>query len=174
MASDGSAPLGKTGSTPACCSLECSRPAPTASSTFTAGMFVFGLGLWDKANFIWFLAALAGTLVALFPRETWNRLRQDRLGVLLGLAALLLGAAPFISYNLKNSGQTWRERGSTSPSWRALPWKAPTSPAPTSAARPWRRLTWTQPTWKAPGLPGHGTTKRRAGRAASTLARGAA
>src|SRR5262245_21730793 len=42
-----------------------------------AGMFLFGLGLWDKATFIWFLAGLGATVVLLFPRETLRRVRAE-------------------------------------------------------------------------------------------------
>ena len=43
-----------------------SRWLATGSAIALAGsMFVFGLALWDKANFIWFLAGLGATLVLL-------------------------------------------------------------------------------------------------------------
>jgi hypothetical protein len=85
-----------------------------------AGMFLFGLGIWDKANFIWFLAGLGGTVVLLFPRQTFDRLRGDLPAVALGLAAFLVGTSPFIAYNLKRSGETWRERGRLEVRWFKL------------------------------------------------------
>jgi hypothetical protein len=74
-------------------------------------LFVFGLALWDKANFIWFLAGFVITLLVLYPRETLARLRADRRAASFATAAFLLGAAPFLAYNLTHSAQTLRERG---------------------------------------------------------------
>ncbi|MBI3667438.1 MAG: glycosyltransferase family 39 protein [Acidobacteria bacterium] len=84
------------------------------------GMFFFGLGLWDKANFIWILSGLAATIVLLFPRETLERLRSSRSALPLAVAALLLGAAPLLFFNWKYSGQTWRERGQFEVTWFKL------------------------------------------------------
>ncbi len=61
--------------------------------------FCFGLGLWDKFNFLWFLAALGATLVVLFPRQFAKRLRPAPVAVLAG--GLLLGALPLVIYNVR-------------------------------------------------------------------------
>ncbi len=84
------------------------------------GMFLFGLALWDKANFIWFLAALAVTVAVLFPREFVERLRGDRRAVVVAAGALLLGAAPFVAFNLHRGGSTWTERGRLEVRWFKL------------------------------------------------------
>lgn len=60
--------------------------------------FCFGLGLWDKATFAWFLLALAATLAVLFPREMRPRLRPSYMAVLL--LSFLMGAFPLVRYNL--------------------------------------------------------------------------
>ena len=98
-----------------------SRWLSTGSGPALAGsMFVFGLGLWDKATFVWFLAGLGATLVLLYPRQVQERLRAKPGALVLGIAALLLGAAPLIAYNLTRSGQTWRERGRFEVRWFKL------------------------------------------------------
>ncbi|MBI3693505.1 MAG: glycosyltransferase family 39 protein, partial [Acidobacteria bacterium] len=89
-------------------------------ASLAGGMFLFGLGLWDKANFIWFLAGLGATLVLLFPREMLERLRGDRAALPIAAAALLVGAAPLVFYNLARSGQTWREHGQLEFRWSKL------------------------------------------------------
>lgn len=84
------------------------------------GMFLFGLGLWDKANFIWFLAGLGATILILFPRDALKRARTSPAAAAVAMAALLAGAAPLIGYNWKRSGETWRERGRFELRWFKL------------------------------------------------------
>ncbi len=68
--------------------------------------FCFGLGLWDKSSFAWFLIALGITLVALFPRDVLRRLKPAPVVVLA--LALFIGAFPLVRYNLsKQSGKTY-------------------------------------------------------------------
>jgi len=81
-----------------------------------AACFLLGLALWDKANFIWFLAGLAATVVLLFPREVLGRLRQIPVAAL----AFLLGASPFLAFNLHKPAQTWQERGRFEIRWTKL------------------------------------------------------
>src|SRR5712692_3082092 len=76
-----------------------------------AGMFLFGLGLWDKATFVWLLAGLGATVAVLFPREALRQVRAHPAAPLVAAAALLLGASPLLYYNLQRKGETWRERG---------------------------------------------------------------
>ena len=93
----------------------------TGSSRVLGGaMLLFGLGLWDKATFIWILAGLAATVLLLFPKETLRRLRSSSGALSLAAAALLVGAAPLIFFNLKYSGRTWRERGQFEVRWSKL------------------------------------------------------
>ncbi len=60
--------------------------------------FLFGLGLFDKVTFAWFIAALVIALPVCFWADV--RDHMDRPSLLAGLAGLLLGAAPLLSYNL--------------------------------------------------------------------------
>jgi hypothetical protein len=89
-------------------------------ATLAAAAFLFGLGLWDKANFLWFLAGLGATVVLLWPRETIQRLRANRASFAIAAIALLIGVAPLIGYNLKRSGATWREHGRLEARWSKL------------------------------------------------------
>ncbi len=61
-----------------------------------AAFFIFGLALFDKVSFHWLLVGLGTATLAVFPRELWEALRT-RVAV-LALAALLLGAYPFLYY----------------------------------------------------------------------------
>jgi 4-amino-4-deoxy-L-arabinose transferase-like glycosyltransferase len=85
-----------------------------------AGMFLFGLALWDKANFAWFLAGLSVTMAILFSREAIARLRAQPQLLLIACAAFLIGAAPLLVYNWKRHGETWRERGRFEVRWFKL------------------------------------------------------
>lgn len=71
------------------------------------GAFLAGLGLWDKALFLWPLGGFAIGLLAVFPREVAGTARNRRLA---GAAVLgfLLGAAPFLHYNLTTGFRTFR------------------------------------------------------------------
>ncbi len=89
-------------------------------AALAGGMFLFGLGLWDKANFIWFLAGLGATVVLLYPRETLERLRARPMAPAIAAVALLAGAAPFVAYNWERGGQTWREHGQFEIRWSKL------------------------------------------------------
>ena len=88
--------------------------------SLTGGMFLFGLGLWDKANFIWFLAGLAATVVLLFPREALARVRSDIRIVPIAILGLAIGASPLIGYNWKRHNETLRERGQLEIRWSKL------------------------------------------------------
>ncbi len=85
-----------------------------------AGMFLFGLGLWDKATFIWFLAGLGATVLILFPRETLQRLRTEPGAISIAAVAFLIGASPFLYYNVAKPGQLWREHGRLEIRWFKL------------------------------------------------------
>jgi 4-amino-4-deoxy-L-arabinose transferase-like glycosyltransferase len=80
------------------------------------GFFLLGLGVWDKANFVWFLAGLSLTSVLLFPRELYARRRW----LPLAAASFLLGASPFLAFNWSQRAQTWQERGRFEIRWFKL------------------------------------------------------
>lgn len=72
-----------------------------------AGAFFAGLGLWDKALFLWPLGGFAVGLLALFPREVVGVARNRRLAA-AAVAGFALGAAPFLHYNLTTGFRTFR------------------------------------------------------------------
>lgn len=61
--------------------------------------FCFGLALWDKATFGWCLIALATTLLVLFPREVFRRMRPTPIAVFV--CFFYLGCWPLLFYNLR-------------------------------------------------------------------------
>lgn len=71
-----------------------------------AGFFVLGLGLWDKALFVWPLAGLAAG-AAVLP---WGKLSGLVSGRRIGVAAIsfVAGCSPLLAYNLRNDWVTFR------------------------------------------------------------------
>jgi 4-amino-4-deoxy-L-arabinose transferase-like glycosyltransferase len=61
------------------------------------GAFVFGLGVYDKANFVWIVAAVPLAAVLLDYRGVRRRL--DRRSLLWAAGAFALGCLPFLAYN---------------------------------------------------------------------------
>ena len=72
------------------------------------GAFAFGVGVFDKATFLWLLAAMAAAAVVVFPRAVWRSLRPRAAAIVL--AGLLLGSAPFLYYCWKWPGETFRRQ----------------------------------------------------------------
>jgi 4-amino-4-deoxy-L-arabinose transferase-like glycosyltransferase len=77
--------------------------SPNSMRDLALGFFFLGLGLWNKALFLWILAGLAAG-APLFLREirklwTWQR-------ALAATLALLCGASPFIMYNVRQRNAT--------------------------------------------------------------------
>lgn len=68
--------------------------------------FLFGLGLWHKALFVWMLGGLAAAALAVFPHRLRKVFTARRLG--LAVISLCLGAAPLLLYNLASRGATLR------------------------------------------------------------------
>jgi hypothetical protein len=64
------------------------------------GMFVLGLGVYDKANFIWIVTAVvvAGAIAGRSSLLSWLRSRQS----VVAAGCFMLGAAPLIWYNLSD------------------------------------------------------------------------
>ncbi len=71
-----------------------------------AGFLLFGLGLWDKALFVWTLVGLLAATVAAYPRELFRALRP--LPVAVALLAFLVGAWPVAYYNIDKPADTLR------------------------------------------------------------------
>jgi len=79
--------------------------APSNSMLQLAGGFFFlGLALWNKAVFFWALAGLCFGAIVVFRREVWQRLTPTNIGV--AAAAFLLGALPFVLYNVRQPNAT--------------------------------------------------------------------
>jgi hypothetical protein len=72
------------------------------------GFFAMGVGVFDKATFLWLLLALALSTAIVFPRPLRRSLRPRPLAV--AVAGLLVGAAPFLYYNWKWRGATFRQQ----------------------------------------------------------------
>lgn len=70
-----------------------------------AACFLFGLGLWDKALFIWMLSGLAVASLVVLRRELLRAFTMRHAAI--AIAALLLGASPLIIYNLRYRGPTF-------------------------------------------------------------------
>ncbi len=73
-----------------------------------------GLALWNKAIFVWLLFAVGCAALITWPRYWHPRAWMDtslrcRLAWAAGLAAFLLGATPFLAYNLLNRTATVEE-----------------------------------------------------------------
>ncbi|RMD94911.1 MAG: phospholipid carrier-dependent glycosyltransferase [Calditrichaeota bacterium] len=75
------------------------------------GAFTMGLGISDRASFLWILFSLAAFVVLfMLPqmRERWRAGAITRKMVLSGAVALALGAAIFIAFNVATLGGTFR------------------------------------------------------------------
>ncbi|MGO9096644.1 MAG: ArnT family glycosyltransferase [Bryobacteraceae bacterium] len=69
-----------------------------------AGFFLLGLGLWDKALFVWMLSGLGVATLAVFRRELASRLNWRNAG--LAVVCFLAGAWPLVAYNRERPMQT--------------------------------------------------------------------
>jgi len=71
-----------------------------------AGFFALGLGLWDKAIFIWLLSGLGVAALVVFHRQIRKALSYRNLAI--ATAAFALGALPLIIYNARQKLITFR------------------------------------------------------------------
>jgi hypothetical protein len=76
------------------------------------GFFIFGLGMWDKALFIWTLAALGISTLVVFPRFARELLKPKYAGI--AVLAFCVGALPLIIYNVRHQWITFRSNTSWS------------------------------------------------------------
>jgi hypothetical protein len=67
------------------------------------GFILFGLGLWNKALFLWILAGLGAGSVLLIPeiRKLWTWKRA-----IVATVAFLFGASPFVMFNIRQRNAT--------------------------------------------------------------------
>ncbi len=93
----------------------------TTSSTWLAiAGFSFGLALWDKALFIWFLVPLAVAALLLWPRNLTAALLTPRQPT-AAAAGFLLGSAPLLLFNITHRWITFRSHAVFT--WADLPAK---------------------------------------------------
>ena len=71
-----------------------------------AAFFLIGLGLWDKAIFMWAVAGVALATLIVFPRELLSHLSIRNLAI--AAASISLGALPLIAYNIHRPFDTFR------------------------------------------------------------------
>lgn len=83
-----------------------------ANWTLALATFLFGLGLWDKAVFIWTLSGASVSALILLRPQLKQLVSPRRL--LLGAMGLAVGAAPLIVFNLRYHGQTFQHARYTS------------------------------------------------------------
>jgi 4-amino-4-deoxy-L-arabinose transferase-like glycosyltransferase len=69
------------------------------------GALALGLGVYDKANFLWIVAGIGGAALLVAPRAL--RARTTIRSCLAGGAAFVVGAAPLIYYNAAWPMPTW-------------------------------------------------------------------
>jgi 4-amino-4-deoxy-L-arabinose transferase-like glycosyltransferase len=72
-----------------------------------AGFLLFGLALWNKALFVWALSGLIVGALAVFWPEVRRALAPRNLRI--AATAFLVGASPFLLFNLRHSGATASE-----------------------------------------------------------------
>jgi hypothetical protein len=75
--------------------------------------FCFGLGVWDKALFMWLLAGLGVATLTVFAKEILSLLNVRRIGI--ALAAFVIGAMPLILYNVQYDLATFRSNAKLAP-----------------------------------------------------------
>lgn len=74
------------------------------------GAFLCGFGLYDKVNFIWFLGALTVTVVILYYRSLWERIKSVNWFTIVGAAiGFCGGASVMLLYTLLTRGGPFRE-----------------------------------------------------------------
>jgi hypothetical protein len=87
------------------------RPLAVRNGPLYGGAFLLGLGLTTKLLFLWFVVAVVLTAAILWGRPLWERRREIlaersrwlRLGA-TSFGWFLVGAAPFILYNVLSGG----------------------------------------------------------------------
>jgi Dolichyl-phosphate-mannose-protein mannosyltransferase len=71
-----------------------------------AAFFLIGLGLWDKAIFIWAVFGVSLATLIVFPREVRQHLSIRNLGI--AAASAIVGALPLIAYNIQRPFDTFK------------------------------------------------------------------
>jgi hypothetical protein len=71
--------------------------------SLVVGSFILGLGVYDKANFLWVIAAAAAAAAVIDWERAWSRIRER--SFVLAPLAFLIGCLPLVLHNL-----TWPPR----------------------------------------------------------------
>jgi len=74
--------------------------------TLFLAFLAFGLGLWDKALFVWMLSGLAAGAVIVYPLDCFRRMNFGNIAT--ASLGLVLGASPLIAYNVAQPWETFR------------------------------------------------------------------
>ncbi len=76
-----------------------------AAWKLAGAFFLLGLALWDKAVFLWILAALGVAAIVVFRREVWSHVTRRNCAI--ACTAFVAGALPFIVYNIARPLETF-------------------------------------------------------------------
>jgi 4-amino-4-deoxy-L-arabinose transferase-like glycosyltransferase len=78
------------------------------TSWLALGSFLLGLGVFDKANFLWYVAGLLVATLVVWRKQAPTYLTASHLAV-CGFF-MVLGALPLVYYNLATGGKTFQAR----------------------------------------------------------------
>jgi hypothetical protein len=70
------------------------------------GFFLFGLGIWDKALFLWLLGGMGVATLLVIPKQLRKHLTLQNLAT--AILAFAIGAFPLIRYNVRQKLETFR------------------------------------------------------------------
>ena len=83
----------------------------TRQSSFLAlGSFLIGLGVFDKANFLWYVVGLLFASLVVWRKRLLEYMTVRNL-LICGFF-LILGSLPFIYYNVATGGETFKDKDS--------------------------------------------------------------
>ena len=74
--------------------------------------FLSGVALWEKALFFWLAGGLAVACLVIYPKYIWQRVSTRNLGI--AAASFIVGAMPFIMYNVHKPNATLGENATFS------------------------------------------------------------
>ncbi|MGI8992618.1 MAG: glycosyltransferase family 39 protein [Bryobacteraceae bacterium] len=80
------------------------RSQKKSQAALAVAFCCLGLGVWDKALFLWVLAALAVGVAVVFPRELFRSLSPRNMAI--AIVAFIVGAFPLLIYNVKLGNRT--------------------------------------------------------------------
>ena len=75
---------------------------------FYWGAFLLGLGVYDKANFLWLIGAGAVVLVVFARKALLQRLRGSYRTIIIGIGLTILGSSPYLMYLVISGGGPFR------------------------------------------------------------------